>query len=529
MAKGVSDAAAQGPEEYDAGVAAGPLKLVADVRPGDVWEGSFRMAARAAGTRSIFDLEIADLAQGQNGHKQAVERGQGARSAAGWIDVASEVRLAPGERRDVAVTISVPADAFGAYSGYIVVRLRSDEPTTQLATVIVPTIAVEILVRVRSRGPLEVGVERIELAGGGAGEDPRLSVDVRNSGVWPTEVKGDVLIYPESGLFPHRVELPYRSDGKPYELYPGQQIRLSCADVPRIPPGRCRAVARIELAEGRESRSEMLLDVGGGIPATGEAERRMEIGVDLWIDDPMQEITLPPGAQRSVVVRVSNLGENPIALEVTVEEARLEPSGRWTYAASDISHPGLTVDVSPESLTLDAGANAAVRATVRLEKDATLESIVVKGVRFTGRSAHAAPGDWEGVHDAASLIIIEPTGGEAASLEITELEFIRPSPGRDPGSAVLAVANHGSGVGAIRGVLTLKRETGELVAEMAIGRKSWERVMPGKLRRFRMPIPIVDEGAFVVVAEIEQREAPDSALRAEASFTSTAIAPEGLR
>ncbi|MCK4513346.1 hypothetical protein KAW64_16475, partial [bacterium] len=488
----ISDVAAQGPEEYDAGVAAGPLKLVADVRPGEVWEGSFRMAARAAGTPSTFDLEIWDLAQGLTGHKQAVERGRGARSAAGWIDVESEVRLAPGERRDVPVTVSVPADAFGAYSGYIVLRLRSDEPTEQLATTVVPTIDIEVLVRVQSRGPLEVGVERIELAGAGAGEEPRLSVEIRNSGVWPTEVKGDVLLYPESGLFPHRVELPYRSDGKPYELYPGQQIRLNCAQAPRIPPGKCRAVARLELGQGRESRSEILLDVRGGVPATSEAERRMEIGTDLWIDEQAQEISLPPGAQRSVAVRVSNLGEDPIALKVTVEEARLEASGRWTYAASDIPHPGLTVDASPESLMLDAGANAVVKATVRLEKDATLESIVVKGVRFTGRSAHATSDDWEGVYDAASLIIIEPTGGEAASLEITELELIRPSLSRNPGSVVLAVANRGSGVGAIRGVLTLKRETGELIAEMAMGRKSWERVMPGKLRKFRMPLPIVD-------------------------------------
>jgi hypothetical protein len=529
---GASGVAAQPAEDYEGGIAVGPLKLVADAVPGQTWHGSFRMVGRGAGQSSEFELDVMDLAQDITGQKTAIERGKGARSAADWIDVVSEVTLAPGEKRDVSVTIRVPSDAYGAYSAYVLVNLRRDEPAEPFATAVVPTVNVEVLVRVQSRGPLEIEAQSVRLVEANEAGAVSPAIDIRNTGVWPSEIEGDVLLYPAVGGFPQRFRLPYRIDGRPYELYPGQKIRLVCTPAARVPPGDHRVVSRIYLGERKESRSEFSLAVGGGAqgsPAAGEADRRMELGTDLWIEEPIHEVDAPPGAARSVVVRLRNLGETTVSVRAAVEDARLEEDGRWIYSVSESTLPGLVMAVSPDSLLIGPGANAAVRANIELAREAALDSTVVKAVRFTGRSHHAAGSGWEAIYDTGALIIVKPTSAAAASLEVVGLEFIRAAPDRNPGSAVLTLANRGTGIGGVKGRIVLMRENGELVSEMPIGRTTWQRVMPGRERKFRMPLPPLDEGPFVVAAELSQKDATGPDLRVEARFTSVSSIPEGLR
>ena len=78
-------------------------------------------------------------------------------------------------------------------------------------------------------------------------------------------------------------------------------------------------------------------------------------------------------------------------------------------------------------------------------------------------------------------------------------------------------------------VMTITEKEGALDVEMDIGGKRWERIMPGGHRTFRMKLPLVDEGTYVVTAELSQKDQPESALEAEASFVSTESYPEGLK
>lgn len=519
---------AQETEVREGGIGIGPLKLMADVSPGQTWEGSFRIVGSVPGRRSVFDIKVQDLRQSAIGHKEAIDIGTGARSASDWIVVDSEISVDGTEQRDVSVSVPVPEDAFGTYSSFLVVNLRPDRPSAQLSATVVPTVNVEILVRVRSSGPLELGVEGIELSSSGG--ESELLVDVRNSGVWESELRGDVLMYPESGGFPERIELPYRSDGRPFELYPGQTIRLR-APAPRVPPGTYRAVGRLELGERRESRSEFALVVSGagGAAAAALVEgAKSELGTDIWIEQPVHELSLPPGAVRSVPIRVSNLGESAVTLDVAVEDARLEPDGQWTYASSPLPSTGLSIEVVPDTLVLGPKASSAVRATVQMDQDAEFESTVTKGVRFVGRRGDD-DGEWQTVYDAGALLIVKPRGAGRAALRVKNFELVRSHPESNPGSAVLTIANEGDGVGEVRGRVLLQSEAGELIAEMAVGNRNWERVMPQGERKFRMSLPLVAEGVFTVSVDLEQKDGEGEPLTADASFTSTETVPEGLR
>jgi hypothetical protein len=519
-------AEAQEPVQYTAGVAAGPLTLLADVSPGGVWNGSFKMYGQEGGPVSVFDLEVADLGQTSSGSKMSVERGQGSRSAADWIDVASEVRVAGGEQREIPVTVSIPGNAYGVYSAFISIKLRPEEPGAQMAAVVVPVIDVEVLVMVRGTGPLELRTERVEL-GSAANGGQRVMAEIVNTGVWICKVRGDLLFYPESGGFPERIELPMRRDGRPYEVYPGQKLILNCEFGRAISPGRYSAVSRLDLGDRRESRSQFDLTVGGAGGSAQLSDGGIELGTELVIDDPIREIRLPAGGQRSVAIRLRNTGDEPIALGVATHDARLESDGRWTYAATAMEHPEFTVEVSLDSLVIEPQSSTTLKATVSAKKDAQLSSTVIKGVRFTG-SASGQSGNGRTVYDTGALIVIEPVGAGTASLEVSDLELVRMIPDRNPGSVVLTVANFGEGVGEVQGSVKLTRDSGELVAELIIGAQRWERIMPGGHRKFRMSLPIVDEGTFVLTAELSQKGRPD-VLRAETSFISTESFPEGLR
>ncbi|MCK4512969.1 hypothetical protein KAW64_14585, partial [bacterium] len=283
-----------------------------------------------------------------------------------------------------------------------------------------------------------------------------------------------------------------------------------------------------DLGDGRESRSQFDLAVGGTGGSAQLSDGGIELGTELVVDDPIREIRLPAGGERSVAIRLRNTGDEPIAVGVAIHDARLESDGRWTYAAAETEHVGLTVDVSVDSLVIESRSSTTLKATVAAKKDAHLSSTIIKGIRFTG-NASGQSGNGRTVYDTGALIVIEPFGAGTASLAVSDLELIRMIPDRNPGAAILTVANHGEGVGEIQGSVALKRDSGELIAEMVIGEQRWVRIMPGGQRKFRMSLPIVDEGTFVITAELSQKGRADDVLRAETSFASTESIPEGLR
>jgi hypothetical protein len=353
-----------------------------------------------------------------------------------------------------------------------------------MVTQLIPAISVEFLVRVRSLGTLRLDVEGVEHRT--TSGSPTLALAVRNTGVWKTDLTGDVLLYPESGGFPERAQIPVRSNGRPMSLYPGMLIRLNCRLPRRLPVGEYTVVARLDLGENRESRARL--------------------------------------------VRVRNVGEVAIALKATIEDARLESDGSWTFGRSDESVPGLAIEVAPDSLVVEPNRTGQFRTSVRLDKGATIESAIIKGVRLTGSAVDGSSDEgWETIYDTGALLVITPAARGDAQVDILRLTLVRTSPDRNPGSAILSIANSGGATGRVKGSMILRRMSGQVIATMAIGENRWEPVMPGGRREFRMPLPLVDEGVFVVEAEIVQEDPSVGPRRTEVDFTSTEVIPEGLR
>jgi len=520
-------ACAQEPDARLAGVAVGPTLFELDVRPGETWRGEIAIVAGEHGRPVTLDLELADLIQDANGVKSSAERGSGVRSAAEWIEVEPELTVSGGERTAVPVVLRCPEDAFGSYSAIVLVKLRPDPSDGSMVTQLIPAISVEFLVRVRSEGTLRLDVEGVEHRT--TSGSPTLALTVRNTGVWKTDLTGDVLLYPEAGGFPERAQIPLRSNGRPMSLYPGMLVRLNCKLPRRLPAGGYTVLARLNLGENRESRARFSINVAGGV-SDGEREQRAELGTDLWLDETLFELTLPPGAVRSVPVRVRNLGEVAIALKATIEDARLESDGSWTFGQSDESVPGLAIEVAPDSLVVEPKRTGQFRTSVRLDKGATIESAVIKGVRLEGSAVDGSSDEgWETIYDTGALLVITPATRGDAEVDILRLTLVRTSPDRNPGSAVLSIENSGGATGRVKGSMVLRRTSGQVIATMAIGENTWEPIMPGGRREFRMPLPLVDEGVFVVEAEIVQEDPSVGPRRAEVNFTSTEVIPEGLR
>ncbi|MCK4681063.1 hypothetical protein KAT82_08030, partial [bacterium] len=194
------------------------------------------------------------------------------------------------------------------------------------------------------------------------------------------------------------------------------------------------------------------------------------------------------------------------------------------------SVPGLSIEVTPVNLVVEPKRTAVLRASVSMEKGTDLESTVVKAVRLTGSTTGGSVEEgWETIYDAGALIVMTPAAQSEAKVDIVDLTLVRSRSDRNPGSAVLSIVNSGGATGHVKGSMALKRASGQVIATMTIGEEGWRPIMPGGRREFRMPLPLVDEGVFVVEAEIVQRDSSTGPVRTEAHFTSTEATPEALR
>jgi len=285
----------------------------------------------------------------------------------------------------------------------------------------------------------------------------------------------------------------------------------------------------LDLGERRESRAQFTVNIGGGV-SSGEKNRRSELGTDLVLEEALFEVTLPSGGVRTLPIRVRNLSDTTTALDATVEDGRLESDGSWTFMGTTASIPGLSIEVTPANLVLKPRRTAVFQVSLRMEKGTDLESTIVKGVRLTG-SATDGPVEegWETIYDIGALLVVTPPTHGEAEVGIVDLTLVRSRPERNPGSAVLSIVNSGGATGLVKGSMVLRRSSGQAIATMTIGEDDWQPITPGRERKFRMPLPLVDEGDFVVEAEIVQKDSSTGPIRAEAQFTSTEATAERLR
>jgi hypothetical protein len=247
-----------------------PSRIVSSVAPGA--ESTVRITVKNLLGRPVtLRIGTADLAAGRDEYSRVVGTGDAPRGAGTWLSPSvSTVRLLDGQRRDVSVTIHVPADASaGGHYGAIVVE-QDQQPDAADAVAIHLRVVTNVTVIVPgaiSYGAKVTGLHVPKLAR----DHVHLSFTVRNTGNIHTRPVAQVELRGPHG-WTRRREIVVA------ELLPGGRRTLATRlDVAPI-PGRIEARVRLRLEDrartkavsstfwGYRTRSlQILLMVVGGV------------------------------------------------------------------------------------------------------------------------------------------------------------------------------------------------------------------------------------------------------------------------
>ncbi|MGB7061710.1 MAG: hypothetical protein WBF13_05065 [Candidatus Zixiibacteriota bacterium] len=517
-------------EEPPQGFGVAPTSVSIDAYPGRKVDSKFTIVTQETKKPTRFSIQVKDVGQRETGSKSPVGVGTGARSAAPWITIASEVVVPPNGRQVVPFTINVPRNAEGAYFAYVVVRAVPERPEAQIVTAIIPTIAIEVAVNTRSRSPLHLDVSDLSIAPGSSGSPGELILRAANTGTWKASVEGDVLLYGAKGTFPVRVPVPYGRGGKLVEIYPGLEVTLRCPLAKMPPPGSYKAVTRLLLNARWHSRSEFNLEIPRSLADAGRSGRllqKSEFDLDLWVEPDLVEVTVPPGATRTIPIKIQNRDEREAQMHLAVSDVHVEKSGFLTYSERSESETGW-VSVSPESLVVGPRRTSTVRAQVTVPKDRPDRGTLVRAVRLTA-SAQSKDEKWHSGNEFGVLVVAVDPQAPPVELTLEKPKLIRTSPDKNPSTAVLVVKNSGGRVARVSGQMVLERASGQRIRTLEVGKTQDEIILPGMEREFRLPIGPLDEGHFSVRAELSVAGDKASTKRAEVTFESVGVTPVGLR
>jgi len=297
---------AQGPSGPSRGFGVSPPSIEVRVSAGAIATAEFTLWNSSDLRSEVYTIDVLDLSQLSTGTIRGVERGQGTRSCAEWLEVPSEVEIPPGGAKVVRLSLRCPPQTKGSYFAMLEVSVKRAESPAQMHVSVRPALSVTIEARVP--GSATTHLEPMALQYHPTPE-PALILTTKNTGVWRKPVEGDVLIYSGSSAFPMRVGLPYQASGKPYSLYPGMAIDQAIPLPKALRPGTHRVSVRLALTDAAQARKDFELEVAGGTAMSLAREgAKAETDVSLEVDPEVAELDLPPGGSRIVPVKVTNEG-----------------------------------------------------------------------------------------------------------------------------------------------------------------------------------------------------------------------------
>jgi hypothetical protein len=515
------------------GFGVAPLRCLVKSAAGRRAETNFVIATRNTRDPTRFSLTVKDLGQANVSSVVPVSTGGGARSCSGWISIPGEVTVGPESRERVTFVVDVPSGARGAYYCFVVVELIPALPAATFSAVLKPSLAVEVEVVVPGPAPLYVDVSEVQIEASGPGHTPVVRFLASNRGVWKTTVQGDVLLYASSATWPIRAPIPERAPGRLLEIYPGVAVRIECRPVRAVAPGRYSGLVRILLNGQARARSRFEVEVPADVSGSGVRAKiveKAELAIPLAVQPSLVEVGTPPGARRSIPIRVTNQGDRDATVTVGVSDVRIEADGMVTFPDALAQDEAQSITVAPEQFTVRSGGVAVIRATVSVPRRSGPPASTMKAVRLSvsplAGLSDQAPSE---AGEFNVLVVAEDPSLPPPTLETIDFRALRSGPERPPAAAMLRLKNAGGKVAKATGRITLERASGQEIAHMDIGAAQPELILPGGEREFRMPIPPLDKGKFRIRAEISPGPGGGQKAVAVEEFETYVDIPEGLR
>ncbi|GIV03472.1 MAG: hypothetical protein KatS3mg015_2302 [Fimbriimonadales bacterium] len=351
----------------------------------------------------------------------------------------TELNIAPGGVEILNVSLKVPANASGFYSGALIVQTVPEQRPGVIALRV--RFLVPILVHVQGRAVTRkitvTGAEMQRIVASEKNPPGTLfSVGIQNTGETLAKVSGVLNVFVESGGRWRRVaslEVPER------RLLPGTAAKVPIQSDLRLPAGKYRLVPEIVMDGARLSQAPSEVQYEGD-PEVATVATAAEMSVMPSII----EVSCAPGATRTTSLTVRNDGSDPFVASATISiPSELQAVAIPTLKGEDLDGSKF-VDLSVSQTQVAPGRETRMRLTVRLpaegaDRPAYYATVHVKASTASGQEIGEAPvliiirnqkakGNWEIVPSGRVTLVKKEDGtyqaiGRFANIGTVDGEF----------------------------------------------------------------------------------------------------------
>ncbi|HEY3267068.1 MAG TPA: hypothetical protein VGM37_09095 [Armatimonadota bacterium] len=342
------------------GVLVSPLSFRLAGKPGQ--NAALEVDASVPGTASVnARMEVLQYVP-ESGTYRAQFGVQNPQDAAGWFAARDNtVNLRPGERHAFVLKYSVPRSTRGCY--YCMVRLTPKPAGSVTGLSIVYEIPVVFFVGRQASPLISIASPILEAGAATAGRtEARIAVPISNDGDGFAVIgaTGEVRNL-RSGRIVKSVSDSDRN------LFPRTKRNLFFSLGP-LSDGLYRASFNVEVGTRRLPRvsADFALQGGQVKPLTPSDTVSL---TPVVCDPPSFHLTIPAGAERTQVLRVTNVSQAPIKVRGAALPVAQAHSGSIGVADGALP-PGLSVQVAPSDLDLQPGRSGSMRVTVGVDRGA---------------------------------------------------------------------------------------------------------------------------------------------------------------
>ncbi len=508
-----------------------PSKIRLESKPGQTIHTKISLIP--INMENILDLTITvnDLNQNLEGNLSPVSKGLGVRSCANWIIVQNNVIIRGDKFVEIPIIINYPHNVSGEYFSYITIKYEPPEIKEKYYVQINPSLSVRIEATVIGKGPMNLDVNDFKIESSSNDNEFKATFLVCNTGVWKANIEGDVLLYDSKALFPIRASIPFKPDGKPYEIFPGKKILLKCKFDALPSPGDATAVVRLLINGRHESVNRIKLTIpksSGKFGISGEFFSKTENDLDMEVSPTICEVNIIPGAIRVIPIRISNNDNRMAEVMLKIGDVRMEKNGSLTYSANKNSR-GDWIDLIPDKFILSPKQTSVAKVQIKVPRDTTGYNSIVKAVQIQAKCSNDDPNSESGAEFGVIIMGINKNT-PASKLEITDIKAIRYIEESNPRTAVVQLTNKGGRIAHLVGKVEIKNSENKIITYKEIKESKYEIILPNTKREFRIDIPPLTSGIYYINAEfIDVKQMDTNTVTKSKKFNCTVSIPEGVK